>query len=234
MIQILTQEVELDFMHAGVWCGLGFQGGHLCKAKRTAKEHASTLMYEEAQIRVEELECQKLKIESFSVDSTFYLVSLEQQEIASCSCPEYAGSALICKHMFLAQCVTNYTISQPHVIVPTWRSHEPEEEEILESQWASKVRLVEKIEESMALSAGWRYWCHNTFMNAQPLNQHVGIHADHFKFIQTIGAGNAVLLKNTNSTLPVNTQKMKSASGFAILALNPEELNNYQNGTLST
>ncbi|KIJ25084.1 hypothetical protein M422DRAFT_193889, partial [Sphaerobolus stellatus SS14] len=60
MIRILTQDVEPDFMYAHVRCGLGFQGRHLCKAERIAKERASTLMYEEAQIHVEQLERQKV------------------------------------------------------------------------------------------------------------------------------------------------------------------------------
>ncbi|KIJ26596.1 hypothetical protein M422DRAFT_272291 [Sphaerobolus stellatus SS14] len=50
------------------------------------------------------------------------------------------------------------------------------------------------------------------------------IHADHFKFIRTIGAGSAVLLKNTDDTPSEHAEDE---------ILNPEEPNNCQNGTLT-
>ncbi|KIJ34386.1 glycoside hydrolase family 3 protein [Sphaerobolus stellatus SS14] len=93
------------------------------------------------------------------------------------------------------------------------------------------------------------YNTQNTFIDGQPLSQHVNIQADHFKLIRMIGAASAVVLKNTNGALPLNAQKIKrtpliyaflislsnrAASGLAILGSdagpNPDGPNNYQNG----
>ncbi|KIJ34395.1 glycoside hydrolase family 3 protein, partial [Sphaerobolus stellatus SS14] len=79
------------------------------------------------------------------------------------------------------------------------------------------------------------YNTQNTFLDGQPLNQHVkyvfglftSLRSDHFKLIRTIGAASVVLLKNMNRALPLNTQKIKC---LAILGPNPNGPNNCQNG----
>ncbi|KIJ38180.1 hypothetical protein M422DRAFT_259085 [Sphaerobolus stellatus SS14] len=122
------------------------------------KACAERLVFEEAERRIEELENNQLKAESFSTDEIFYFISLEDVQIVSCTCPGYTGSSLICKHMFLAHRVTNYVISQPQAVIPTHGSREPDQEQTLEEQRAEKRRLVEKIQDGIQSLITVEYW----------------------------------------------------------------------------
>ncbi|KIJ25148.1 hypothetical protein M422DRAFT_273925 [Sphaerobolus stellatus SS14] len=135
-----------------------FQGRQLCKQERVVKACAERLAFEEAERRIEELENNQLKAESFSTEEIFYFIALEDDQIASCTCPGYTGSSLICKHMFLAHRGTNYVISQPQAVIPARRSYEPNQEETLQDQWAEKRRLVEKIQDGIQSLITVEYW----------------------------------------------------------------------------
>ncbi|KIJ43123.1 hypothetical protein M422DRAFT_253627 [Sphaerobolus stellatus SS14] len=158
MIHILPQDVEPDFMRAHIRCSLGFQNRHLCKPDVAARAATDKITSEEAEEMIKELEGSQLRAESFSANSNFYSIALENEKIISCTCPGYIRSLPICKHMFLAHQVTNYVISQHHAVIPARRSREPEEEETLDSQWAEKRRLAEKIQHVIRSLITVEYW----------------------------------------------------------------------------
>ena len=49
LIRILVEDVEPDFMHAHVRCGLGFKGRRLCGAENEAKKISELIPFCEAE-----------------------------------------------------------------------------------------------------------------------------------------------------------------------------------------
>jgi len=144
LIRILTEDVELDFMRLHIRSGLGFKGHHLCKAEQEGKNIADSIPFDEAEASVEDLGNNELHLIFLKLDHLFTvfeaegLIILQDEKIASCSCPHHTQSCLTCKHMFLVHQVTTYSISLPHTDVLGRWSREPQEEETIEAHQTSK------------------------------------------------------------------------------------------------
>ncbi|KZV78403.1 hypothetical protein EXIGLDRAFT_783879 [Exidia glandulosa HHB12029] len=99
IIRVLTQEVVPDFMRAHV-------------------RRADELLLEDAEGRVHESGNDMILVDSFTQDDVSYHVQVADSAISACSCPYHASTSLPCKHMFLAQRVTTYSIRRDKATLP--------------------------------------------------------------------------------------------------------------------
>jgi hypothetical protein len=78
----------------------------------------------------------------------------------SCNCPSHSSSGIICKHMFLANRVTDLSLNFHGTVLPARRPREVDLEETLMDQRAEKRRMIEQIRHAydcLGRDENWRH-----------------------------------------------------------------------------